>query len=340
MKKTNIFLIFGFFLISVIFSLWVGTIKTPIIYILDFFFDFIPGIPPPPNLYYEILFYLRLPRIIMAILVGSALAIGGVVVQAVFRNPMAEPYVIGLSSGAALGASIASTLSLYIFGFYTLQILAFLFSMLSVLLVYLLAKSLGPSSIIGTSSGVLLLSGIAVSLLFGSLSSFVIYVNASQRPEVIFWLMGSLAESNWQEVPPVLLVVLTCSFGLYMFRRELDALSLGEEDALYIGVDVKTVKFILMVLTALLVASVVSVSGLIGFVGLMIPHMARMSFGSSHRVLLPSSAILGAVFLLLCDDLARTIMAPLEIPIGIITAFFGVPFFFFILRSRRYESGG
>jgi len=323
-------------ILTTLFSLWIGAVKVPLYYVVDYLFGFLPGMPRLPPLYAEILYYLRAPRVIMALVVGAALALGGVVVQAMFRNPMAEPYVIGLSSGAALGASLASGLSLYFFGFYTPQILAFGFALFSVFLVYLIATSLGPSSVVGTPSGVLLLSGVAVSLLFGSLSSFVIYVNASQRPEVIFWLMGSLAESNWQELPPVVLVVVVCAAALYAFRRELDALSLGEEEALYVGVNVGVVKVVLMGVTALMVASVVSVSGLIGFVGLMIPHISRMVFGPSHKALLPTSGLLGGIFLLLCDDLARTAMAPLEIPIGIITALIGVPFFFIIMKRRRY----
>jgi len=324
------------FFASFFLSLMLGPVKVPPSAVVGFFFDFIPWVPRPATIYWNIIYYLRLPRVILALLVGASLAMGGTVVQAMFRNPMAEPYVIGLSSGAALGASLASTLSLYFFGPYTMQIMAFAFALFSTFLVYTLARALGPSSVVGTSSGVLLLSGIAISLLFGSLSSFVIYIKASQRPEVIFWLLGSLAEAEWQEIPFVLVTVLICGFMLYAFRRDLDALSLGDEDALYIGVNVKNVKVTLMSITALMVATVVSVSGLIGFVGLMIPHMTRMSFGSAHRVLLLFSAIMGGVFLLLCDDLARTAMAPLEIPIGIVTALLGVPFFFFLLKRSGY----
>ncbi|MFQ1021095.1 MAG: FecCD family ABC transporter permease [Thermoprotei archaeon] len=324
------------FLASFFLSIMIGPVRIPASAVAGFFFDFLPWFSKPTAVYWDIIYYLRLPRVILALLVGASLAMGGVVVQAMFRNPMAEPYVIGLSSGAALGASLASTLSLYFLGPYTMQIMAFVFALLSTFLVYALARALGPSSVIGTSSGVLLLSGIAVSLLFGSLSSFVIYVNAAQRPEVIFWLLGSLADAEWQEIPFVFGIVAICALALYAFRRDLDALSLGDEDALYVGVNVKNVKVALMSITALMVATVVSVSGLIGFVGLMIPHMTRMSFGSAHRVLLPFSAIMGGVFLLLCDDLARTAMAPLEIPIGIITAFVGVPFFFVLLKKRGY----
>ncbi len=324
------------FLASFFLSIMIGPVRIPPSAVVGFFLDFLPWFSKPAVVYWDIIYYLRLPRVILALLVGASLAMGGVVVQAMFRNPMAEPYVIGLSSGAALGASLASTFSLYFLGPYTMQIMAFTFALLSTFLVYALARALGPSSVIGTSSGVLLLSGIAISLLFGSLSSFVIYVNASQRPEVIFWLLGSLADAEWQEIPFVFAIVTVCALALYAFRRDLDALSLGDEDALYVGVNVKNVKVALMSITALMVATVVSVSGLIGFVGLMIPHMTRMSFGSAHRVLLPFSAIMGGVFLLLCDDLARTAMAPLEVPIGIITAFVGVPFFFILLKKRGY----
>ncbi|MDP7974954.1 MAG: iron ABC transporter permease [TACK group archaeon] len=287
----------------------------------------------PPELYWEIIYYLRLPRVILALVVGAALALGGTSVQAIFRNPMAEPYVIGISSGAALGASLAIAFPFLEAYEYGLQLMAFLFSLLSVLLVYGLARSVSYSSSVGTPAGVLLLSGVAVSLLFGALSSFLLYTKASQRPEVIFWLLGSLSGANWQELPLVTGIVLACSLALFLFRRELDALSLGEEEAHYVGVNVRTAKWFVLSVTALMVASAVSVSGLIGFVGLMIPHMARMTFGSAHKVLLPASALMGAIFLLLCDDVARTAMAPLEIPIGIITALIGVPFFFLLMKG-------
>ncbi|MBU4265706.1 MAG: iron chelate uptake ABC transporter family permease subunit [Candidatus Altiarchaeales archaeon] len=271
-----------------------------------------------------IISHIRLPRIILAMLVGSALAVAGAAMQGLFKNPMADPYVIGISSGAAFGASIAIIAGI------SVPILAFLGALGAVFLVYNIAIKNGKIAV-----ETLLLSGIAIAAFFSATTSLLMYMAGENLHQIVFWLMGGLWASDWDKVmvafPPILLGII----GISIFSRDLNAMLLGEEPAQYLGIDVENVKRILLVLASLITGIAVSVSGIIGFVGLIIPHMVRIVVGPDNRILIPSCGLVGAIFLIWADVLARTIIAPTELPVGIIMALFGVPFFIYLLRSKK-----
>ncbi|MBU1598654.1 iron chelate uptake ABC transporter family permease subunit [bacterium] len=271
---------------------------------------------------------IRTPRVILAALVGLGLAIAGAAMQGLFRNPMAEPYVLGMSSGAACGAALAIVLGV---GGLSIPVMAFIGAVTTIFVVYSIARTEG-----GMPTETLLLAGIAVGFFLHAVVSFLkIIASHEALRNVVLWLMGSFALATWVDVKMVILPIL-CGIGvLYFLSRELNALQFGEEQALHLGVEVETVKRILLVASALVTAVAVSVSGIIGFVGLVVPHMVRLIIGPDHRILLPASALCGAIFLVLCDILARIIAQPAEMPIGIITAAIGAPYFVYLLRRRK-----
>ena len=271
---------------------------------------------------------LRFFRIILAIVVGAGLSLSGVILQGVLRNPLAEPYVLGVSSGSALGAVVGL---LFFSGSITPCVIAFIVGALTIFLVFNLAKMdgrLSPENMI--------ISGILVNALFSSLLMFFIANSYGAKVHsIIWWLLGNLQVYKGGQVLIVGSVV-TLGFLATMFlSKELNALSLGEEEAIHLGIDVEKAKKILLLVSALIASIVVSMCGIIGFVGLMVPHISRRLVGSDHKKLVLCSVFIGAVFLLLCDLIARTAMAPKEIPIGVVTAFIGVPFFIYILRKSR-----
>jgi iron complex transport system permease protein len=275
-----------------------------------------------------IILLLRLPRAIQGALVGASLATSGVVIQSLFKNPMADPFVVGISSGAALGASVAILLGYSGIGF--LPLLAFLGATTAAFAVYNIAKT-GYGVMVET----LLLSGIAVAYFLSSITSLLLYSADEELHQIVFWLMGALWTSSWTNIA-ILTPAFFISFSvLLVFSRDLNALLLGEEPAHHLGIDVEMIKRMILLTASLLAGVAVAFAGTIGFVGLIIPHISRILFGPDHRILLPSSALMGAIFLVWSDTLARTVIAPAEVPVGIITAFFGAPFFLFLLRSRR-----
>lgn len=284
--------------------------------------------PPADRTAEVIILILRLPRAIQGALVGSALAVAGVVIQTLFKNPMADPFVVGISSGAALGASIAIIFGLG--GLFSLPFLAFFGAAAAAFIVYNIAKT-GSVVVVET----LLLSGIAVAYFFSAITSFLLYSAGEALHQIIFWLMGGLWASSWTKIA-ILLPVFLLSFGvLLLFSRDLNALLLGEEPAKHLGIDVEMIKRIILLAASLLAGVAVAFAGTIGFVGLIIPHITRLLVGPDHRILLPSSALVGAIFLVWSDTVARVLIAPAEIPVGVITAFFGAPFFIYLLRSKR-----
>jgi iron complex transport system permease protein len=281
-----------------------------------------------------IIMQIRLPRVICGALVGAALATAGVIYQGIFRNPMADPYVIGALTGASLGAALVIVLGVGIslFGVNTLQILAFVGSIATVLLVYNVSR-VGSRVPVTT----LLLTGIAVSLFQNAIVTFL-KVIAEERllHGLTFWIIGSLAPTeNWNDVWSVLPFIVIGIAVAYLFSRDLNILSLGEDQAQHLGVEIEKVKWILLISGALMTAAAVSISGIIVFVGLIIPHLTRVVIGPDHRVLLPASAIVGASFLMICDALARVVMGSGEAPVGVITALSGAPFFIYLLRRRK-----
>ena len=281
-----------------------------------------------------IVFTLRLPRVVAAALVGGALAVAGVVFQGLLQNPLADPYIIGTSGGAALGATIALSLPVQAlwFGFGLVPVLAFAGAMLAVLLVYNIAR-VGARAPVVT----LLLAGFATSSMLAAVMSFLMLVSGATLRRIILLTMGGLAVSGWSQVAIVAPLVLGAMLVAGLFARDLNAFLLGEEEAAYLGVNVERRKLTLLLLGSLLTGAAVSLSGLVGFVGLVIPHVARLVLGPDHRLLLPASALVGAAFLVLADLLARSLLAPTEIPVGIVTALIGAPFFIYLLRRSKRE---
>jgi iron complex transport system permease protein len=255
--------------------------------------------------------------------------------QALFRNPMASPYILGISSGAAFGASLAIVLGIsLVTGIYAVPLMAFLFALLTVFLVYGIAKVRGRTPV-----ETLLLTGIAVASLFSALVSFMLYVAGEKLSRIVFWLMGGFWASDWNKVVIASPLILLGIAATFLFSRHLNLILMGEETALNLGLEVETFKKIILVFASLITAVAVSVCGIIGFVGLIIPHAMRIVVGPNHRILLPSSCLVGAMFLVWVDTLARTIIQPTELPIGIITALLGVPFFLYLLRKRKRITG-
>lgn len=270
----------------------------------------------------KLLFEVRLPRILGAVLVGLGLAAAGCTMQGLFRNPMADPYIIGTSSGGALGAAFA----IVFLGGLFMPVLAFVGATLSTIAVYLISLRNGRVSI-----DTLLLSGIAVSLFLSAVLSFVMYISGNSLHQIMFWMMGGFWNVYWDDVILGLLIPAAC-VPLFVFSRDLNVMALGEEEAIHLGVNTEKTKRILLLVSSFITGIAVSIAGCIGFIGLIIPHVVRMITGPDHRILLPASMMTGAILLMWADTAARTL--PVEIPVGIITAFFGAPFFIYLLRGR------
>jgi len=280
---------------------------------------------------YSIIFDLRLPRIILGFAVGGALSLAGVVLQGMFRNPLVEPYTLGISGGAALGVCLNIVLKMNrIGGVLSIPASGFLGAIVVILIVYSLSTRKGLLKIQG-----LLLTGVMISFIS---SSLIMLIMALSRTEdlhsIVFWIMGSLEESSWLLIKVALLVSI---FGLiisYLFCFELNAFSLGEEEAQHLGVNIEKTKRLLFILASVLTGCSVSVAGIIGFVGLVVPHFVRMFVGADHRILLICSFLSGATFLIFCDTLARIIISPLELPVGVITGILGGSLFVYALTKR------
>lgn len=280
-----------------------------------------------------IIWKLRFPRTLLAFLTGGALAVCGGVYQAIFKNPMADPFVLGISSGAAFGATIGIVLSIpaTFLGMNTVSAFAFAGALLSIFFVYHIAK-VGRQA--NTTS--LLLCGVAVNQLLTAVISFAMLISANEMKKIYFWTLGSFSARGWDHVTTVLPYIVIGLAVVFLFARELDIMVLGDETAVRFGVNVERNKRILFVVTSLMMAACVSVSGIIGFVGLVSPHIVRLIFGPVHRRLLPMSFVLGGIVLCICDAIARSVMAA-EIPVGIITAIVGAPFFIYLLRAKHTE---
>lgn len=273
---------------------------------------------------------LRLPRAIAAVLVGMALAVSGSVMQGIFRNPLASPYLLGVASGASAGAALVIVLGLYgDFGGAALPVGSFVGGTLAVVTVYQLAARRGASAT------TLILAGVALSALFSAFTSFLIVLSGRQMAEIVFWIMGGLGRARWEHLVWLLPVVLTSSAVVWAFSRDLNALALGDEGARHLGISPERVKRGLLVGITVLTGAAVASAGTIGFVGLITPHALRLIVGPDHRILLPASAFGGAIFLIVADTAARTAMAPMELPVGILTAGVGAPFFLYLLLNRR-----
>jgi iron complex transport system permease protein len=284
-----------------------------------------------------IIFQIRLPRVIGGALVGMALATAGVLFQGLLRNPMADPYIIGTSAGAALGATVAMLLpiSLAFMGFGLVPVAAFLGAVGTVFLVYNLARVGGKTPIVS-----MLLAGVVVSALLAAVMALLITISDRLHlslASVYSYLLGHISVTGWGQLAVIAPLVIGGVIFARFFAFHLNALSLGEEGAAYVGVNVERDKRVILVLGSLLTAAAVSISGLVGFVGLVVPHAMRLSLGPDHRLLLPAAALGGGAFVVIADLLARTVMSPAEIPVGVITAIIGAPFFLYLLRRTRKE---
>ncbi|NLV72899.1 MAG: iron chelate uptake ABC transporter family permease subunit [Actinobacteria bacterium] len=279
----------------------------------------------------RLLLDLRLPRIVLALVVGAALSTAGASFQGIFRNPLAEPYLLGVSAGAGLGATIAIVWKpLTELGIYTLPLFAFVGATLAAFLVYRLATFAGH-----TRGASLLLSGVAVGSTLTAIMSFLMVATERDLHTVVVWLMGGLTTAAWTKIYITLPVVAAGFLYMMLMSRRMNLLLMGEERARELGIDSQRTRRNLMIVAALTTAAAVSFSGLIGFVGLMVPHIMRLLVGPDHRRLLPVSALFGALLLLAADTVARTALAPAEIPVGVITAATGGPFFLYLLRARK-----
>lgn len=275
-----------------------------------------------------ILFEIRLPRIVLAALVGYALALGGVVFQAVLRNPLADPFILGVSSGSACGAVLGISLG---FG-YAVGVPGMSFA--GALLTVAALLAIGTRRV-GTESSTLLLAGVIINAFFTAVIMFLLSVAADARLHaMLFWLYGDLSLASHRQAYLIAPVLLLATVVLYAFSRHLNLLTAGEDTAARLGVDVARTRLTLLVIVSLTVGVVVAFSGLIGFVGLILPHLVRMTVGSDHRLVIPLAALGGAAFLVAADTLARTLVAPSELPVGVISAFLGAPFFLYLLRTR------
>lgn len=284
------------------------------------------------NVYVDIIVWqIRLPRIILSALVGLLLAISGTILQGVLRNPLADPYILGVSAGGSIGAAIAIVFGLefWFLGLSSVPILAFIFAIAAVFIVYTLSNTAGK-----TTPQTLILAGVAVSIFAAAILSIIVIISGDLQ-SIYFWLLGSFSGADWDAVLMVLPYALI-GFGIaYYFSKDLNALLLGEETAYTLGVDVEKVRRFLLVVASIMAAAAVSVAGLIGFVGLIIPHFIRLVVGPHHKLLIPLAALSGMLVVVIGDTIARTIIAPVELPVGVVMAIFGCPFFLYLLRRKK-----
>ena len=278
-----------------------------------------------------IILNIRLPRVLVGFFAGASLSVVGCAFQGFLKNPLADPYILGISSGGAFGAVLAIALQQFIGWkwFSNMETMSFLFALLSTMITYFIANNKGKLPITQ-----LILSGVIVNLIFSSATTFVIVFYWRNIANSTFWLMGSLSGVFWDDAIRLMISSAVGISILMFFSENLNAMSLGEEEAMYLGVNVERFKLLNFVLGSFLTSVIVSTIGIVGFVGLVVPHIARLLFGANHKISIPTSALIGGVFLVTCDSIARSLFQPTEMPIGIITSFIGAPVFIFILKWR------
>ena len=313
----------------------IGSVKIPLLTTCQVLVSKLPLLhitPFWPSGVEIIILEIRLPRVILAGLVGAALGTAGATYQGLFRNPLADPYLIGVAQGASLGAVIGFLLptTWHVLGVGIVPLFAFAGALVSTAIVYGLAR-VGKTLPVTT----LILAGVALGALLGSIVSYLIISSGEKMHGIIFWLMGSFSLSQWADVELVLPYVVIGIGVILLYARPLNVMQLDEEQAQQLGINVERLKLVLLIAATLITAAAVSFVGTIGFVGIIIPHAVRLIWGADHRFLLPLSVLSGAIFLILADLIARTAQAPTEIPIGVITAICGAPFFLYLLRRRR-----
>lgn len=320
---------------SILGALFIGSADIPIREIVG---SVLQGPDGPHSSTSTIVWMLRIPRVLLATVVGGGLAMIGVAMQALVRNPLADPYILGISSGAAAGAS------LFYLGFLppvlaaslSMPLAAFIGGLITITAVFAVAHSDGSVSV-----AKLLLAGVALSALMSSIASFVTFSSPdpNKMKGVLFWLLGSFSGASWGSLTLPFIAVVLCATIMMLMARPLDTLLLGEEAAQSLGVNIEQLKRVLFVVCALVTGFMVAAAGTIGFVGLIVPHAVRSIAGISHRRVIPLSFVVGAIFMIWADVLSTTLLRPVEFPVGVVTAFAGVPFFLVILRASRYQFG-
>ncbi|MGQ9508136.1 MAG: FecCD family ABC transporter permease [Thermodesulfobacteriota bacterium] len=320
-----------FLFLSVLFSMTIGSVKIPPYRTLSLLFHSIKGFSEKGmDVEQVIILSLRFPRILLAGLVGAGLSIAGVIFQVLLRNPLADPYILGVSSGSAVGAILAILLGVNVTSF-GLPLASFIGALFTILVVFYFGRQNGK-----IHPNTLLLAGVVTGSFLSAIILFLL--SLSQKEElhtILFWLMGDFSFSNYSSLRIIFPYILLGFLFLYFHARHYNLLLVGEEGAIQLGVSVEGLKLLSYLSASLITAASVSVCGLIGFVGLIVPHGVRLIFGADHRLLLPSSALIGASYLILSDTLARTILAPVELPVGVVTAAFGGPFFIYLLKRRK-----
>ena len=285
----------------------------------------------------QIVWQIRFPRVLLAVVVGAGLAVVGAILQALVRNPLADPFILGGSSGASVGAVLVILFGLSVFGVYSLSVAAFFGALGAFVLVFAFARQSGRTSPVR-----LILAGVAISYALSGATSFLIFraEDSNQIRSVLFWMLGSLGAAKWEYLTVPALALVAGTAFLVLQARPLNALLVGEETAMTLGVNTHRFRKQLLALTALLTGVMVAVSGSIGFVGLMMPHIVRLLVGSDHRRVLPVTVLLGAIFLVWVDVVARVAVAPEELPVGVVTSFLGAPFFLWLMRRKVRAFGG
>ena len=334
-KKNYLLVVIGFILIgSILTTLSIGSVKVPVGITFKILINQFPLLKIDQDwttIQEAIVLALRLPRVFLAVVVGAMLATAGVAFQGVLRNPLADPYILGISSGAAVGAVGAilfvNTTSLLLSKI-ALPLFAFLGAILSLFMVFALAWRRNREAVS------LILAGVVIQAFLGAVLAFAVTISGTKLRTIVFWMMGSLAGADWSDVLFLIPYLIICFTIIYAFYRNLNILSLGEQAAHHLGMNVERIKLFILIAASLLTASAVSVVGIIGFVGLIVPHIIRLITGPDHRILIPVSCLTGSIFLLWSDTLARTLIPAMEIPIGVITALAGAPFFGYLLKKR------
>lgn len=324
--------------LSVVVSLGFGSERIPVEQVWQVVRAHVGGGPGGPEAWDTIVWQLRLPRALLAVIVGAGLALAGAGMQTLVRNPLADPYLLGISSGAAVGATLVITLGLLpAAGIYALSLGALLGALAAAVVVYLVALAQG-----GLTPLRLVLSGVVLSSAFSAIASFLVFLSDDSRAanSVMFWMLGSLAGATWASIVPPAVVVALAAVLLLALHAWLDALAAGPETAAALGVPVRSLRLGLFVLLGVLVGVLVAVSGGIGFVGLIVPHAARLLVGATHRVMLPVAALAGGLFLVWVDVIARVAAAPQEMPLGVVTGLVGAPVFLALMGRRGYSFGG
>jgi len=327
-----ILILIAILVISVFLSILIGSVNLPVGTTIRILLHNLLGFDLPQTWttgQEAIVMNLRLPRIFLSIVVGAMLSISGVAFQGVLRNPLADPYILGVSSGAALGAAftILFLRNSQFVGPFTLPLFAFFGGLISLVLVMLLASFKNRRN-----NETLILAGVIAQSFTGAILSFLIAISGDQLKSIVFWMMGSLANNDWLDVWVLIPYFLLGMIYLVTQYKDLNVLALGEQAAKHLGIDVEKKKIYILLVASMLATSAVSIVGIIGFVGLVTPHLIRLLTGPDHRILIPISTIAGAIFLLWADTLARSVIPSREIPIGVITAFVGAPFFAYLLR--------